>query len=152
MQQQLKTRSQIKAIFGLAKQRGIDMDADTKMGFAITVSLGRTDSLADLRFDEANRLIENLGGDAFPPFRRPRRTESYHRQKAGIEQIAQTSHLRLMNELAVGRGMSADGLERMGRRMLKHWPPHTTAETNKIIEALKAMNKRDRNTGRKEAA
>jgi hypothetical protein len=50
-----------------------------------------------------------------------------------------------MKDLAAKRGISAEGLERLCRRMLKGNPrPRTTAETNKIIEALKAMNERDR--------
>jgi hypothetical protein len=48
-----------------------------------------------------------------------------------------------MSNLARARCMTLEGLERLGRRMIKHWPPRTTSETNKIIEAIKAMDARD---------
>jgi hypothetical protein len=140
---QPKTNAQIGRIFGLAKKRGVELDDDTKAGFAITASAGRTDRLSQLSFDEANIVITNLGGDAYTTAK-PRRTLNYHRQQAGIQQIAQGSHLQMMRELAEGRGISDEGLKNLCRRMLKGKDaPRTTADTNKIIEALKAMNARD---------
>ncbi len=148
---QPKTKEQIGRIFGLARKQGIDFDDDVKAGFAVTVSSGRVDRLSLLSFDEANVLIKNLGGDVFSST--PRRTVNYHRQQAGVQQIAQANHLGLMRELADGRGISEDGLKNLCRRMLKGSPsPRTTDETNKIIEALKAMNERDRLYAKKEAA
>jgi hypothetical protein len=49
-----------------------------------------------------------------------------------------------MEDLATGRGWSKSTLESFCYRMLKgvSWP-RTTEQTNKIIEALKAMNARD---------
>jgi hypothetical protein len=138
---QPKTTSQLKAIFGLAKKNRVD--EDTLHEYAFQFTQGRTDRLSLLSFDEANALIKRLGGDPFASSRTPRRTENYRRQQAGVQQIAQPGHLEKMWKLAVERSMSANGLERMGLRMIKHWPPRTTDETNKIIEALKAMNKRD---------
>lgn len=72
-----------------------------------------------------------------------KRTENYRKQQAGIKSIETENHLNFIDELARLRNMSSEGLEKMGTRMLKHWPPRTTAEGNKIVEALKAMNKRD---------
>lgn len=138
---QQKTFAQQKRIFGLCKRLGLD--DDTRRGAVAVVTTGRTDSVGQLTFDEANALIVHLGGDPLDSRTVPRRTRSYHRQQAGIKQIAQPAHLRLMRDLAAGRGITEEGLRRMGERMLKHWPPHTTAETNKIIEALKSMNRRD---------
>ncbi len=72
------------------------------------------------------------------------RTVQYHRQKFGVKRIAEPSQLDLMESLARQRGIGEDGLEKLCRRMLKGNPrPRTTSETNKIIEALKAMNARD---------
>ncbi|MGE3385078.1 MAG: hypothetical protein AB7L70_19300 [Pyrinomonadaceae bacterium] len=143
MQFQPKTNAQIGRIFGLAKKRGIELDDDTKAGFALTASAGRTDRLSRLSFDEANVVITNLGGDAYTRDT-PRRTVNYHRQQAGVQQIAQGSHLELMRTLAEGRGITEEGLRSLCRRMLRGKDaPRTTAETNKIIEALKAMNARD---------
>lgn len=152
----LKTATQLRAIFGLAKSRGFALDDDGKAGLAATVSCGRTDRLSLLTFAEANVAIKHLGGDPFESRSVPRRTENYRRQKQGVKQIAQPAHLQLMYSLAAGRNMSSDGLERMGRRTIKHWPPRTTEDTNKIVEALKSMNQRDRVNSRsqtkKEAA
>ena len=140
---QPKTNAQIGRIFGLAKKRGIELDDDTKASFAVTASGGRTDRLSQLSFDEANVVITNLGGDAYTTGT-PRRTENYRRQQSGVQQIAQPAHLNLMRELAEGRGISEEGLKNLCRRMLKgKEAPRTTAETNKIVEALKAMNARD---------
>lgn len=139
-----KTHAQIKAIFALAKRQGIEMDEDAKAGLALTASVGRTDRISFLSFDEANRLIVHLGGDPLPSSGTPRRTVNYHRQQAGVQQIAQKNHLNKMVAMAEERGISKAGLESLCRRMLKGSPsPKTTAETNKIIEAIKAMNERD---------
>lgn len=141
---QPKTKEQIGRIFGLAKKRGIELDGDTKAGFAVTASAGRTDRFSLLSFDEANVIIKNLGGDPYT-IQPPRRTVNYHRQQAGVQQIAQAAHLNLMRDLAAGRGISDEGLKNLCRRMLKGKDaPRTTADTNKIVEALKAMNARDR--------
>lgn len=140
----LKSPKQMKAIFSLAKKNGVDMDDDTRAALAVTVSNGRTDRLSLLTFDEANGLIKHLGGDPIGSSRTPRRTVNYHRQQAGVHQIAQPNHLNKMVAMAEERGISDDGLKGLCRRMLKgnSWP-RTTAETNKIIEAIKAMNERD---------
>lgn len=139
---QPKTPEQMSRIFGLARKLGIDFqDDDVRAGFAITVSSGRVQRLSELSFDEANQLIKNLGGDPFVPG--SARTRNYHRAKAGVRQIATASQFELLGRLAEARGMSPSGLASLGVRMLKHWPPRTTAEANKVIEALKAMNARD---------
>lgn len=146
-----KTNGQLRAIFGLAKKRGLDKEQIEDIAFDLS---GDT-RLSHLSFRHANVIIVRLGGEAFGPgtFGRrkqaARRTVNHQRQQAGIKQIAQPAHLDLMYSLAAGRNMSSDGLERMGMRMIKHWPPRTTEETNKIVEALKAMNHRD---AQKEAA
>lgn len=138
---QPKTYLQIKCIFALCNRQGID--ADGRFEAVNHVTKGRTGSLKELSFTEANQVIEHLGGRPVGFQRRPRRTVNHHRKEAGIQQIAQPGHLDKMYDLASGRNMSDAGLQGMGQRMLKHWPPRTTAETNKIIEALKAMNDRD---------
>lgn len=139
---QPRSIKQNNAIFGLASKHGVDIESLRDL--AAEVSDGRIDRLSMLSFEEANRMIHRLGGDPFAGSGTPRRTVNYQRQQAGVQQIAQPAQLALMRDLAAGRGISDDGLERMCRRMLKGNPyPRTTAETNKIIEALKAMNARD---------
>jgi hypothetical protein len=147
---QPKTVPQLRAIFGLAKK--LNCGEEDLRELAADVSRGRVDRLSLISFDEANAMIVRLGGEAFSESRTPRRTINYHRQQAGVQQIAQPQHIEKMRKLAAGRGISDEGLQRMCRRMLKgnSWP-RTTDETNKIIEALKAMNARDRRAA-KEAA
>lgn len=138
-----KTNQQTKAIFKLAKKRGIEMDDDTRADFAVTVSKGRTDRISLLTFDEANDLIRHLGGEPVLSSATPRRTVNYHRQQAGVQQIAQKEHLDLMYRLADRRNMTIAGLTSLANKIIKHFPPRTTTETNKVIEAIKAMNRRD---------
>jgi hypothetical protein len=136
-----KTTAQLRAIFGLGRKRRCT-DEDLRE-LAYDVTSGRIERLSQLSFDEANSMITRLGGDAFTTSRVPRRTVNYHRQQAGVKQIAQSAHLHKMQELADGRGITEEGLKNLCRRMLGHYRPLTTSETNKIIEALKAMNARD---------
>ena len=140
---QPKTNAQLRRIFGLAKP--LNCDADDLRDLAEDVSQGRVCRLSLLSWEEANAMIARLGGG--PPFqsRTPRPAGNYHRQQAGVQQIAQAGHIKLMRDLAATRGIGDEGLQRMCRRMLKgNSGPRTTAETNKIIEALKAMIARDR--------
>jgi hypothetical protein len=133
---QPKTNQQLRAIFGLGHKLNAGKEELEEMA-------GKRLSL--LSFDEANELIKQLGGDPFTTSGSPtpRRTENYRRQQAGVKQIAQQNHLQLMKDLAVGRGITAEGLRNLCRKMIKHPEPLTTSETNSIIEALKAMNARD---------
>lgn len=152
---QPKTLQQNRAIFGLGQKRGCAHEDLRELAFDVTN--GRTDSIKELNFDEANGMILRLGGRVFTPQFGSKRTEQHHRQRAGISQIATAKHLKLMKDLAAKRNMTEDGLERLCRRMLDKPAPRTTSDTNKIIEAIKAMNKRDATFGafnkdKKEAA
>ena len=137
-----KSNQQVKCIFGLAKKQGLDneelhalVEEATRKG----ARPGKT-SIAALNFTEADAVIERLGGESFAS----RRTVQYRRQKAGVPQIAQGSHLQLMYDLARRRNLSKDRLAHLAARMNVSFPPRTTADTNKLVEALKAMNRRDR--------
>lgn len=134
------TDGQRRAIFGLANRAGHG-DAERHAVIA-KVTNGKKSSLRVLTFHEANLVIQHYNGQAFS--RTPRRTVQYRRQKAGVEQLAQPAHLELMRSLAARRGMSDEGLEQLAARIIKHYPPRTTSETNKVIEALKSMNRRER--------
>lgn len=148
-----KSPLQIRALFGLAKAAAEKSGCDPKEyleELASEITDGRVERLSLLSFDEANAMIRRLGGQTFTSVE-PRRTVNHRRQEAGVPQIAQSAHLKLMADLARGRGIGDEGLERLCRRMLRGAArPRTTAETNKIIEALKAMNARDASS--KEAA
>ena len=139
---QPRSIKQNNVIFGLASKHGVDHESLRDL--AAEVSDGRVDRLSMLSFEEANRMIHRLGGDPFAGNGSPRRTVNYQRQQAGVQQIAQPAQLSLMRDLAAGRGWSEETLNKFCRRMLKGRSlPRTTAETNKIVEALKAMNARD---------
>jgi hypothetical protein len=129
-----KSAQQVKCIFGLAKQKGLDTDEL----HALVEDVTKQPSIRALSFVQADLVIERLGGEPFAS----RRTVQYRRQKAGVPQIAQASHLQLMYDLASRRNMSEDGLASLAARMNLSFPPRTTADTNKFVEALKAMNRR----------
>jgi hypothetical protein len=137
---QPRTIKQNNAIFGLAAKHGVDHESLRDL--AAEVSDGRVDRMGQISFDEANKIIHRLGGDPFQTGP-ARRTVNYQRQQAGVDQIAQPVHLKKMQDLAAGRGIGDEGLERLCQRMIHAPRPRTSAETNKIIEALKAMNARD---------
>jgi hypothetical protein len=115
--------------------------------------------LSKMTFEEANALIVKLGGT---PFRPPRtdwskiaaaqppargdsaRTRQSRRKAAGIEQVASERQIQLIAALASQRdAMSAAALTQFCKRVCGAEKPRTTKEANKIIEALKSMNRRD---------
>lgn len=136
----IKTHAQLQRIFGLAKPLGCTKEDLEDLAFEITN--GRVERLSLLSFDEANAMIERLGGS--PLSQTPGRTLRHRRQKAGVPQIASHAQIAMLRKIAEKRGITEEGLERLCRRMLRGQPrPRTTAEANKIIEAIKAMNRRD---------
>lgn len=138
-----KTHAQLQRIFGLGHKWGFGKEDLEELCWEI--SDGKIERLSFLTFDLANAMIERLGGEPFSAV--SRRTVNYRRQQAGISQIATKQQLRFLDELAEKRGISETGLERLCRRMLAGRPrPRTTIEANKIIEAIKAMNRRDAST------
>jgi len=141
---QPKTNGQIRRMFGLAKPKallaGVDVH-DFLSTFVHEVTRERTSSLALLTFDEANAVITRLGGDAFSR-RTSKRTENYRKQQAGIKAVETTNHLSFIDELAKLNGMTPEGPAKLAARMHIPWPPQTTEQGNKIVEALKAMLKR----------
>lgn len=147
-----KTNEQLRAIFGLAKANNVPFDEDERCGAAAVVSCGRVGRISLLSFDEANTLIVNLGGDAFPaPGHVAKRTENYRKQKANVKTLVTQRQLKMMKDLADKRNMSQIGLASLCMRIIKRSAPQTTAQCNKVIEALKSMNARD-NAKIKEAA
>ncbi len=137
-----KTVEQNKAIFGLGGKLG--MHIDDIRDLAEDVTGGRTRSLKEISFQEANAMIVRMGGEAFPVSpAAPRRTVNHRKQKASVVTLPSPKALALMERLAADRGMSPEGLERMCLRMLKSKRPITALGCNAVIEALKSMNKRD---------
>ncbi len=139
---QPKSTDQLRAIFGLGKNLG--MDKPDLEAVAAEVTAGRIERLSLLTFDEANAVIVRLGGESFPsPGHVAVRTANYRRQKAGVKQVETSRHLKLISDLAAKRNMSRAGLASLCMRIIKRASPATTAQGNMVVEALKAMNRRD---------
>lgn len=138
-----KSTDQLRAIFGLGKSLG--MDKSDLEALAYDKTGGKVERLSLLSFDQANAMITHLGGDAFPaPGHVATRTANHRKQKAGIKTVETGRHLRLIADLAAKRNMSEAGLASLCMRIIKRPSPQTTAQGNKVIEALKSMNARDR--------
>lgn len=133
-----KTTGQVRAIFGLARSAG-HSDEDRHAVIA-AVTNGRTESVKDLTFNEANLVIRHYKGRAFKPA--PRRTVHHRRQQRGIKQIVSESQLELIAKLASQRNWSPVALKEFCKRQAGHFPLRTTEDANRVIEALKAMNRR----------
>lgn len=136
-----KTPAQVRAIFALAKNRGLN---DDELRSIVEEQTGSR-SISALSRHEAEKVITRLGGRSVPEQSAPaRRTVQHRRRRAGVPQIASPAQLDLMRSLARRREMSEEGLEQLSIRQCGHYPPRTTTETNSVVEALKAMNKRER--------
>lgn len=138
-----KTNEQLRAIFGLGKDRGFAKEDLEEL--AADQTGGQVKRLSLLSFDQANAMIKHLGGDPFPAngVQVPRRTENHRKQKAGVITMASPAHLAKMDDLAAKRGMKPEQLQRLCLRMLKTKRPTTAIGCNKVIEAIKSMNQRD---------
>jgi hypothetical protein len=131
-----KTTGQVRAIHAEAAKRGIDPDTLRDIVADVT---RRTRSIKELTYIEAQRVIQRLKGSAFVPLR----TLQYRRQKAGVPQLVTAEQLTLIAELASQRKLTVEGLSRLCKRACKREVPRSTADANKVIEALKSMNRRD---------
>lgn len=144
-----KTLAQHRRIFALGTKLGFGVDELRELAES---EFGQP-SLSNLTFDQANHLINRLGGLPFPkrPDFTPRRTVQDRRRKAGVTSIVSPTHLdHLRNLWRVDPARTEPGLEALTRRIIGHAKPRTGAECNKVIEAVKSMNKRFR--AMKEAA
>ncbi len=135
---QPKSTGQVRCIFGLARQKGIGDELLRETVLSVTQ---RTNHISQLTSVEADAVIARLKGPDYKPT--PRRTVQHRRKRAGVKQVAQPAHLDLMHSLARQRGMTEEGLEQLAHRVCKCFPPRTTSDTNKVIEAIKAMNRRE---------
>lgn len=137
-----RTTDQNSRIHGLAHQNGIDRD--TLHDHAADITGGRTSKTSELSFDEANELIRRLGGEPLPANAALSvRSQQKARQKSGVKQIVSQGQLKKIGDLWFSRqGRTPAGLTSIMRSVIKHDEPRTTTEANKIIEAIKSMNKR----------
>jgi hypothetical protein len=132
-----KTSGQVKTIFGEGRKCNLDDDGLRDVVESVT---RRTRSIKSLTWAEAQRVIEKLKGQQFVPTR----TLQYRRAKQGIKQVVQDGQLKLIAELASQRqGWTAASLVKFCNRQCGHHPLRTTEDANKVIEALKDMNRRE---------
>lgn len=134
--QRPRSTSQLRAIFGEARRCGLDDEALREV--VADVTHGST-SISKLTFTQAESVLQRLKGKAFVPLR----TLQYRRQQAGVKQVVQEGQLKLIADLASQRHWSADALINFCKRQCGHHPLRTTEDANKVIEALKSMNKRE---------
>lgn len=142
-----KTNAQVRRLFGLAKPLAAKCEMTPKeyleQVLASSLVTCHSSQISELYFDEANAMIKFLGGDPFSTRGNSIRNQNYKKQAAGIKTIETDAHLHKIHDLAAARNMSDEGLQSLSRRMNQPWPPQTTEQGNRIVEALKAMNKRD---------
>lgn len=138
---QLKSLPQLRAIFGLAKKRGLSLES---LHILVEAETGQT-SLAELTAAQANKVITALGGQPLSSnkSRAPRRTEQYRRQRTGAKKIVTPEQLNLITRLAAQRNWTAASLAKFCNRMIRRDKPASTHQANTIIEALKSMNARE---------
>jgi hypothetical protein len=132
---QPKTQPQVRAIYGLARKRGLDNEEL----HALVKDATHKTSIANLNVTEADVVITKLGGEPLAA----RRTVQHRRQKAGVQQVVQQGQLELIAALASQRHWPAQALIDFCKRQCGHHPLRTTKDANKVIEALKSMNRRE---------
>ncbi|HQU84841.1 MAG TPA: hypothetical protein PKY59_17010 [Pyrinomonadaceae bacterium] len=149
-----RTSAQNKLMHGYTAKCGLSKD-DLR-DYAAEVSNGRTDHTSELYVEEAAQIIDRLQKIAEPKKDVSIRTVQYRRQTAGVEQIVTVAHLTKLKNLWFKKSeRTAEGLEKLCNRIIKHSKPRTTKECNKVIEAIKQMNSPERAAkakARKEAA
>jgi len=143
----LRTKAQNSLMFGLAGKAGVSHD-DLR-DWTAEITNGRTEHTSELYYSEAVEIIDRLQNYLNPQQTQPSlRTVQYRRQQAGVEQIVTQEHLQKLNDLWFAKkDRTPSGLESLCFRMLKLNKPRTTKDCNKVIEAVKAMNKREATLG-----
>lgn len=143
----LRTNQQNKALHLLLNKHGFTSDDKAEMVFDLTN--GRTEHSSEMSFDEANAMIERLGGTPFRS-RQKRQTQYFPKNViALVSTQAKEKIVELRNQRPLLAGVEA--WHRFCQRTCGKTEPRTVKDGQKIIEALKAMNKRDAETA-KEAA
>lgn len=122
-----------------AQKNKIGISDDDYRAAVLAISNGRTDSSADLDVKEANALIEKLGGTA------PKKWNATAAHN--VEKLVSHAQRSLLTQLSITRwnDQHATSLASFcnSPKMLGKPYPRTSKEAQRVIEALKAMNKRD---------
>ena len=136
----LRTLAQNKIIHSLLNTWGFD--SESKSELVLDITKGRTESTKELTFAEANFMIEKLKGSKPEPGQSIRNIQ-HRRASAGVPTIVTPTHLDEMRRLWRSVETRTDaGLEALTQRIIKKPRPLTAQECNKVIEAIKSMNKR----------
>ncbi len=140
----IRTKAQNVMIHTLAAKIGLEKNDLHELAFDISGE--RTEHTSELYVEEAAKLINWLQLKASPNAAKipSRRTMQYRRQQAGVKQIVTPEHIDKMRRLWFAKpGRTESGLESLTLRQIKREKPHTTHECNSVIEAVKAMNRRE---------
>lgn len=127
------------AMWSLVKNNMTDEDF-REMIFDMTN--GKSESSSALSFDQKNEVISKLGGT---PFTKSLRDINRQRAKTGVENIDTRLQEKLLNDLWFAFPYrTPGGLEKICLSTIKRAKPLTTKDFNKVIEAVKDMNKPER--------
>jgi hypothetical protein len=151
MAQKMKTPGQNRRIFGLKAELGLEHDDLRELAFL--VSDGKRDRVSDLTFRDAETLIKLLESKLPKKSEYAPRTIQYKRQQKGLLSEVTPTHLDEMRRLwRLVEGRTPEGLQALTRRIIRFSTPRTSSECNKVIEAIKAMNKRAQEKAKEVAA
>jgi hypothetical protein len=149
----------LRAMFGAAREHGLtkqDLNDAALVGFQKT-------SLRELTDAEARTILDGIrgkrraAGGGSSGYRHTER--GYAMGVAGRkrndgslgEYLVAARELEMLREAAALRGWSRETLDQFIRRQLRGRAIRTMREFNKVYWAVKAMNRRDRLTGKHEA-
>ena len=131
----------IKAIWACANQHGLSRDEVHD----VTGVWGKT-SVKDLTKAEALKLLDGIRGPKGGKRRRDAAASHGRRDydaKADPRYLVAEREIKMIERLANLRRWTSETLEDFTRRQIGKPKPRTLAEANKVIWALKAMNRRD---------
>lgn len=137
-----------RAIYGICRQEGIDNDL---LHLIVEQRFGKT-SLKLLTDGECRQLVDGLRGrmkergvSGLKGTTRGHATATEGRRDARgqVEHLINARELALLKEAAALRGWSQETLESFIRRQNRGRPLRTIGDLNRVLWALKAMNRRD---------
>jgi hypothetical protein len=138
----------LRRIFGVARERGI---TNEEIHEAIWMGFSKK-SLKELTPKEIETLVAGMKkGRAVDPMggaaRRSAMASHGRRQpQAGApnaEYLVRPAELRMLHQVAAARGWSAETLAAFCQRQIQVDTPRTMRELNKVLWAIKAMNRRE---------
>jgi hypothetical protein len=141
----------LRAIFGYAKQAGVDNEG---LHDIIAVRFEKT-SLKELTDSEVKALIAGLRGKPWEHgggvsgYRHTDRGDAMakagrRKDAGGPDYFVGDRDMRLLRDTAYLRGWSDETLESFIARQLRGKPLRLMSQFNKVLWALKSMNRRDR--------